>query len=103
MCSHGERLGIDIWEKNLGEEATLRKSLNWLLPYALGCKPWVNADIEPIDPKQLSLLLLIGAEAYRESSFLSTYYRIMDKETTADIFRLFYPGCFFDAQRGEIL
>lgn len=87
----GEHLNEDVWEITLGENATLRKALDWLLTFVIGGKTWINKDIEPINAKLLAPLLLIGAKVYEEPKYLLSYYQIMNDEIPCEIWRLFYP------------
>jgi hypothetical protein len=47
----------------------MRKSLDWLLPFATGAKPWPYKQISAFQPEKLAPLLRRAALQYREPGY----------------------------------
>lgn len=98
-CAHlGLCVGEDLWEAKLNDKATLRKALDWLLPFALGEKKWINDDVELVDSKLLAPLLLMAASAYHDQSYFELYNQIMKDDMLSEDLSLFYQAMFLKLQ-----
>jgi hypothetical protein len=64
-----EKLGIDLWNFQTGDNRSMRKSLDWLMPFATGAKPWSYKQISPFQPEKLAPLLRRAALRYREPGY----------------------------------
>ena len=64
-----EKLGIDLWNFQTDDNRSIRKSLDWLMPFATGAKPWPYKQISPFQPEKLAPLLRRGALRYREPAY----------------------------------
>lgn len=45
LANLGERAGVDLWRYQTPDGRSLRKAIAWLLPFALGSKPWPRHDL----------------------------------------------------------
>ena len=50
---------------------SIRKALDWLIPYATGEKKWPYAQIEPYQSSDLVPALLRAAAQYRDGNYLA--------------------------------
>ena len=64
-----EKLGIDLWNFRTDDNRSMRKSLDWLMPFATGAKPWPYKQISPFQPEKLAPLLRRAALQYREPAY----------------------------------
>jgi hypothetical protein len=84
------QLGIDLWNYETPDKRSIRKALDWLVPYATGEKKWNYRQISGLQPEKLAPLLRRAAVRYREPA----YERAIDKlpKVTGDErWQLLYP------------
>jgi len=48
----GQRVGVDLWQAETTDGRSIRKALEWLIPYATGEKKWTYRQIHDLDPKK---------------------------------------------------
>jgi len=89
LATLGEPLGVDLWNFETADGRSLRRALDWLLPYATGEKPWQHRQIRAFDPSRLAPLLRRAAVAYQQPR----YERAARQLTTdpADRMHLLWP------------
>jgi hypothetical protein len=68
LAALGERAGVDLWHYETRDGRSIRKALDWLVPFARG-REWPHAQITPWSPKDLAPLLREAAVAYREPGY----------------------------------
>src|SRR5262249_2196568 len=91
LAALGERLGVDLWGYRTDEGRSLRKALDWLLPYALGEKEWPSkqpgkrqaAGLAPRPPR--------AANAYREPRYEQALARLPRADRRREALELLYP------------
>jgi hypothetical protein len=73
----GEQLGVDLWSYQSDDGRSLRRGLDFVLPYLLGEKEWPHEQIEEmyVSPADTGLFFL-AAKRYGDSEYL----RAVDKE-----------------------
>ena len=71
----GRRVGIDLWNYQTEDGRSLRKAIDWLLPYASGEKEWTYQQIRPRKMKEAATVLRRAANAYDDPK----YERAIDK------------------------
>jgi hypothetical protein len=64
LAALGERSGVDLWHYETPDGRSIRKALDWLLPFAQG-QAWPYPQITPWSPKDLAPLLREAAVQYR--------------------------------------
>jgi len=84
-----EKLGIDLWNFRTDDNRSMRKSLDWLMPFATGAKPWPYKQISPFQPEKLAPLLKRAALQYREPAYEQAIGKI-SKINGAERWRLIY-------------
>jgi len=70
MATLAEETGINLWNYNNKENASIRTALDWLIPYAMGDKPWTYQQISPYSKNQIYPLLLRAADQYKDPRYL---------------------------------
>jgi hypothetical protein len=53
LAGLGERAGVELWRYQTPDGRSLRKAVDWLLPFALGDKPWTTSEIGGFKPEAL--------------------------------------------------
>jgi hypothetical protein len=71
-----EKLGVDLWNFQTEDNRSIRKGLDWLIPFATGAKPWPYKQISAFQPEKLAPLLRRAALQYREPSYEQTIGKI---------------------------
>jgi hypothetical protein len=91
LATLGERVGVDLWYFETKDGRSIRKALDWLIPYALGEKKWEHEQITPFKGGALAPLLRRAAVAYKETQ----YERLLEKLPNRGGFTtslFLYPG-----------
>ena len=65
----GERVGMDLWNYKTEDGRSLRKAIDWLLPYATGEKKWEHQQIRGKKTKEAATVLRRAANAYNEPKY----------------------------------
>ena len=88
-ASFADNAGVDIWNYSTTDGRSLRKALDWLLPYALGDKKWEYKQIHNYSKSNLYYLLLQAASHYNNPAYSDTAQRIK-KEAGNPLAELYY-------------
>ncbi len=84
----GQRVGVDLWNYQSPDGRSLRRGLDFLVPYAAGDKKWDFDQITPFRGSTTSDILRRGAVAWNEPS----YRALADKLGGGSVrVRLLYP------------
>jgi hypothetical protein len=65
----GRHVGVDLWNFQTDDGRSLRRALEWLVPYATGEKDWDHRQIHPLDSSKLVPLLRRASIAWQEPRF----------------------------------
>jgi hypothetical protein len=65
----GDNLGIDLWNFESANKQSIRKALDWLIPFATGEKQWPLREESRWQPERLAPLLHRAALRYREPNY----------------------------------
>lgn len=68
-ASLGEKVGVDLWNFATADGRSIRKALDFLIPYALGKEPWPWRTITGFHGESLAPLLRRAALAYNEPAY----------------------------------
>jgi hypothetical protein len=71
LATLGDRVGVDFWTFQTKDGRSIRKALDWVIPYSTGAKEWPYAQIEPYKPSDLTPALLRAAAQYRDGNYLT--------------------------------
>jgi len=72
----GEKLGIDLWKFESPDNRSIRKALDWLLPFVTGEKKWNYKQISVFEPTKLAPLLRQAALRLNEPAYEKTIYKL---------------------------
>jgi hypothetical protein len=75
LATLGDRVGVDLWHFETKDGRSIRKALDWLIPYATGEKKWEYEQLGSLRGESLAPLLRRAAVAYHEER----YERLIDK------------------------
>lgn len=53
LAGMGECAGVDLWHYQTPDGRSIRKAVEWLIPFALGDKPWTTPEIGGFNPEAL--------------------------------------------------
>ena len=65
----GHRVGVDLWHFQTADGRSMRKALDFLLPYALEEKKWPYKQISEMHPGDLAEALFEAAAAFKDSDY----------------------------------
>lgn len=70
--------GVDLWHFETKDGRSIRKALDYLLPFAIGEKKWEYQQIKPFVPKDFYSILLQAAVIYKEENYKIQAEKIKD-------------------------
>ncbi|MCX7599689.1 MAG: alginate lyase family protein [Armatimonadetes bacterium] len=68
-ASLGQKIGVDLWNFATPDGRSIRKAVDFLIPYAQGKEPWPWQTITGFHPDSLAPLLRRAAIAYNEPAY----------------------------------
>ena len=68
-ASLGDNMELDLWNFETPDKRSIRKALDWLLPFAIGAKKWSYEQISSWQPEKLAPFLRRAAVRYHELSY----------------------------------
>jgi len=89
-ASIADQLRIDLWNYQTDDQRSIRKALDWLLPFSTGAKKWSDSQISTFQPGILAPLLRRAALRYREPAYEKAIIRL-PKLTGDERWQLLYP------------
>jgi hypothetical protein len=69
LATIGERVGVDLWRAETGDGRSLRKALDFLVPFAAGERPWPYPELTAFEPGEIHRLLRRAASAWNEPRY----------------------------------
>ena len=75
-ASIADKLGIDLWNYDSPDKRSIRKALDWLMPFATGERKWPYRQISGLPPEKLAPLLRHAARRYREPAYEKTIAKL---------------------------
>jgi hypothetical protein len=69
LADLADRSGVDLWHYQTSDGRSLRKGLDFLVPYAEGTQTWTYKQITRFDPGDLTPLLYRAAPKYNEERY----------------------------------
>jgi hypothetical protein len=78
----GKHAGVDLWNYQTTDGRSIRKALDWLIPYGLGEKEKTRKQIVPYNTSELYRLLILAGTAYKDAAYFKQAASLQkDKET----------------------
>ncbi len=90
LAALGERVGLDLWNYKTPAGSSMRRALDWLVPFATSEQKWPYQQITKWSPTELAPLLRQATIQYHERQSEEVIARIAGL-APADRVNLFYP------------
>jgi hypothetical protein len=91
LATLGERAGVDLWRYQTSDGRSIRKALDFLLPFAFGERKWEYQQLGGVEPKILWPLLRRAAMTYQDKEFQESLGKLPELDL-ADRSRLLLPS-----------
>jgi len=62
----GEHVGVDLWDFQTKDGRSIRKALDYVLPFASGDKKWEGQQITEFKPQEIVTLLLLASTKLKD-------------------------------------
>ena len=92
LATLGDHVGVDLWHYETKDGRGIRKTLDWLTPYATGEKKWTNKQIGRLSPAGMAPLLRRAAIAYKDKKYDELAAKVTDQNEGAMSQLLYPPG-----------
>ncbi len=69
LAELGEHVGLDLWSFQTPDGRSIRRALDFLIPFAAGDKKWQHQQITEFRPQEFTPLLLQGAIKFRNPDY----------------------------------
>jgi len=86
-----EKAGVDLWNYQTPNGASIRTALAWLMPYAMGDKKWTYQQIGEYDKKELYILLLQASNKFEETNYKVYAEQNLSEKINDPVIDLLYP------------
>ena len=83
LATLADRVAIDLWGYETSDGRSIRRALDFLIPYGLGEKSWPYKQIEPIKGSDLAGPLLDAATVFKNKEYAADAKRL--SEGTRDV------------------
>ena len=98
----GDRVGVDLWTYQTADGRSLRKALDFLIPFALGEQKWPYQQLGDWPPQELYPLLRRAAAKYPQSSYRALLSRIPEMDV-ADRSRFLVAGSAMAGKKTRVI
>jgi hypothetical protein len=85
LATLSERANLDLWNYRTADGRSLRKALDYLVPFASGDRKWTDAQITPFRASELYPLLRRGAAAWKEPKYLDLAQKVGGASAKLDL------------------
>ena len=89
LATLADHIGVDLWGFQTADRRSIRRALDFLLPYATGDKKWTYRQINEFNPQEFTPILLKAATKYHESAYARAAEKIGSSESNLDTALLF--------------
>jgi Alginate lyase len=69
LATLGQRVGVDLWDYHTADGRSLRRGLDFMVPYATGDRKWPEAQITEWRPGEIHWLLRRAAVVWKEPKY----------------------------------
>jgi hypothetical protein len=76
LATLGERVGVDLWNWTTADGRSIRRALDYLIPFSLGEKKWPHQELGEWRPEMLFPLLRRAAGRYRDADYQKVMSRV---------------------------
>lgn len=92
LAALGERVGVDLWNFQTNDGRSIRKAIDWLVPFASGETEWKHEQISGLHPETLYPLLRWAAIAYNEPHYEKQISQIPNFNPETERMELLLPA-----------
>ena len=85
LATLGQEVGVDLWHFETKDGRSIRRALDYLIPYALGEREWKDKQIEPIKGDDLAAPLLEAAQAYKDARYEAAAKKLAGNSHSASL------------------
>lgn len=89
FATYAWNLGIDYWNYTSPNGGSIKKGIDYLIPYTSGEKKWEYKQIAPLDPKSAVTVLIYAYKFYGDKSYLDLASKL-DKNGLQKNFEFLY-------------
>ena len=89
LATLADRVSVDLWDFQTSDGRSIRRALDFLLPYATADKKWTYQQINEFNPQEFAPILLKAAAKYHEPSYARAAEKIGGSENNLDVALLF--------------
>jgi Alginate lyase len=90
LATMGDKLGVDLWNFETPDGRSMRKALDWLIPFAAGEKKWEHEQIKGVQGGTLAPFLRRAAVRYQEPRYEQLIEKLPGKGLSG-VAALLYP------------
>lgn len=101
LATAGQSAGVDLWNFNTPDGRSIRKALDFMLPYTVGGKSWEHQQILKYDVDTMFPLLRRAAIAYHEPAYEEMIAKLPPKDFALDRTNLLFPKTAITAPRAR--
>jgi Alginate lyase len=94
LAALADHVEVDLWNFQTADGRSIRRALDFLLPYATGDKKWTYQQINEFNPQEFTPLLLKAAAKYHEPAYAKAAKKIGSSENNLDAALLFAASSF---------
>jgi len=76
LAALGGQVGVDLWNFESADGRSIRRALEWLIPFATGEMPWAHQQIRDVAPERFAALLCRAAIVYQQPRYRRTAQQI---------------------------
>ncbi|PIS44667.1 MAG: hypothetical protein COT22_09325 [Ignavibacteria bacterium CG08_land_8_20_14_0_20_37_9] len=91
LATMGDYLGVDLWNYESIDGRSLKKALDFLLPYYVKEKVWTYEQIAELDDQRIYTLLLKASQHFSSKNYLE-YAKKFSDESRSKVTNIIYNG-----------
>ena len=69
LALHAENAGIDIWHYETNTGQSIRKALDYILPYAMDQTKWEYQQIGTYEERELAYLMILASDKFKDENY----------------------------------
>jgi len=84
LANLGASVGVDLWNYQTDDGRSIRKALDWVLPFIRGGKGWAHKQIKKFDSAEYYPLLLQASIQYSDPSHAELAWKLKGAQGASD-------------------
>ncbi|MCX6142445.1 MAG: alginate lyase family protein [Ignavibacteriales bacterium] len=84
LANLGANLGFDLWNYRTEDGRSIRKALDWVLPFIRGDKEWTHKQIKRFDIVEYYPLLLQASARFNDPTYTELAWKLRGAEGASD-------------------